>query len=177
MLFGFNPCCQASSRYVHGWPGSEASYQQQSRYNKHFVLAPQIPRNIITRAYIKMKLLKVRKVNSNCMIKPDANKSMYALWGVSQIIDTETRCALLPPTKLNPSAPAPAPKQAPSLCPERDVRRQQSERKDYGLFYETLAYVAKTVCQETQRDTITNLIASWTSSSALLPPWSECQDP
>ena len=68
-----------------GWSGSEASYQQQ-RYNKHFVLAPQIPRNIITRAYIKMKLLKVRKVDSNCMIKPDANKSIYALGGVSQII-------------------------------------------------------------------------------------------
>ena len=55
-------------------------------------------------------------------------------------------------TKLNPSAPTPAPKQAPPLHPERDVRRQQSERKDYRLFYETLAYVAKTVCQKTQHN-------------------------
>ena len=47
------------------------------------------------------------------------------------------RCALV--TKLNPSVLAPAPKQAPPLCPERDIRRQQSERKDYRLFYETLA--------------------------------------
>ena len=45
------------------------------------------------------------------------------------------------------------------LCPERDVRRQQSKRKDYRLFYETLAYVAKTLCQETLCDTITNLKA------------------
>ena len=51
------------------------------------------------------------------------------------------------------------PKQAPPLCPESDVRRQQSERKDYRLFYETLAYVAKTLCQETLHDTITNLTA------------------
>ena len=62
-------------------------------------------------------------------------------------------------TKLNPSVPGPAPKQAPPLHPERDVRRQQSERKDYRLFYETLAYVAKTVCQKTQRNTIKNLTA------------------
>ena len=60
-------------------------------------------------------------------------------------------------TKLNPSAPPLAPKQAPSLCPERDVQRQQSERKDYRLFYETLAYVAKTLCQVTLPNTITNL--------------------
>ena len=50
-------------------------------------------------------------------------------------------------------------KQAPPLRPERDVRRQQSERKVYRLFYETLAYVAKTLCQETLCDTITNLTA------------------
>ena len=43
--------------------------------------------------------------------------------------------------------------------PERDVQSQQSERKDYRLFCETLAYVAKTVCQDTQGDTITNLTA------------------
>ena len=58
------------------------------------------------------------------------------------------RCALVPPTKLNPSTPVPAPKQAPPLHPERDVQRQQSERKDYRLFCETLAYVANTVCQK-----------------------------
>ena len=64
--------------------------------------------------------------------------------------------------QLNPSAPVhacPMPKQAPPLHPKRDVQRKQSERKDYRLFYETLAYVAKTVCQETQCDTITNLTA------------------
>ena len=60
----------------------------------------------------------------------------------------------------NPSAPAPRlPQQAPPLHPGRDVRRQKSERRDYRLFCETLAYVTKTVCQETQRDTITNLTA------------------
>ena len=58
-------------------------------------------------------------------------------------------------TKLNRSAPTPAPKQAPPLHPERDVRRQQSERKDYRLFYETLAYVANTSAY----NTITNLTA------------------
>ena len=51
------------------------------------------------------------------------------------------------------------PQQAPPLRPGRDVRRQQSERRDYRLLCETLAFAAKTVCQETQRDTITNLTA------------------
>ena len=51
------------------------------------------------------------------------------------------------------------PKQAPPLRPERDIQRQQSERKDYRLFCQILAYVTKTTCQETQRDTITNLTA------------------
>ena len=59
----------------------------------------------------------------------------------------------VPPEPIRASA---SPKQAPPLRPGRDVRRQQSERR---LFCETLAYVTKTVCQETQRDTITNLTA------------------
>ena len=63
---------------------------------------------------------------------------------------------LVPPEPIRTSA---CPKQAPPLCPGGDVRTQQSERKDYRLFCETLAYVTKTVCQETQRDTITNLTA------------------
>ena len=60
---------------------------------------------------------------------------------------------LVPPEPIRASA---SPKQAPPLRPGRNVRRQQSERR---LFCETLAYVTKTVCQETQRDTITNLTA------------------
>ena len=56
---------------------------------------------------------------------------------------------------LNPYTPGPAPKQAPPLYPDNAF--ESSRVKDYRLFYETLAYVAKTMYQKTQCDIITNL--------------------
>ena len=54
---------------------------------------------------------------------------------------THTRQGL-PPNKLHPSTP---------------TAFESSRVKDYRLFYETLAYVAKTMYQKTQCDIITNL--------------------
>jgi len=68
------------------------------------------------------------------------------------------------------------PKQAPPLRPERDVR-QQSERKDYRLFYETLAYVANTACQETQLNTTTNLTAEPARLRCSHRDLNQCQHP
>ena len=63
------------------------------------------------------------------------------------------RAPLAPPTKLSP----PQKKLHPSILKE-NIWRQQSERKGYRLFYETLAQMPKTMSR-TQRGTITNLTA------------------
>ena len=107
----------------------------------------------------------------------DAETSVYCAKKVKQLrlnvplVPPEPICASVCPWfHLNPSVPASAPNKLRPTVPKETFEGSRAKGKttDYSV---KLWHVAKTVCQETQRDTITNLTAEPVPSACQHPWW------